>query len=392
MNNSSTILLVDDDHRFRVLARETFEEEGVHVIEAENGPQALTIIERSVPDLILLDIRMPQMDGFEVCSRIRLMPEAKNTPVIMLTNFGDLASIHKAFDVGGTDYIIKPVIWPWPILSHRVRFFLEAQQQKTDTQLHQNRLSQIEKATEIGYWQWNCETGAFDYNQQWAQILDISPESTILYDQDFLKRIHLNDILTFQELTDKVMAKGESFSMLLRIKQGEELNGGDDFIWVEATCAVLEWDEQRQQARQLCGTHKQIIRPESTYGPLDNERKIARALIQERDIYQLVFSTLNDALIILDSQNQILSMNDRAETLFRVEPKTASGLNIQHLIPDIKLDTSDNAAAEGVINASEIEHFSGRTADGKTMTVSCEINRFKMNEMLWTSVLVINNN
>jgi len=84
-------------------------ENGYQVYVALTGEQALTITEQIVPDIILLDALMPGLNGFEVCKRLREMPALKQLPVIFMTGLSDTEDVVRGFEVGGTDYITKPI-------------------------------------------------------------------------------------------------------------------------------------------------------------------------------------------------------------------------------------------------------------------------------------------
>lgn len=102
------ILIVDDVSENIQVAMNILKEESYTFSFASDGQEALDLISSNNFDLILLDIMMPKINGFEVCLRIREMEHAKDTPVIFLTAKTDTDSVAKGFDVGGTDYIIKP--------------------------------------------------------------------------------------------------------------------------------------------------------------------------------------------------------------------------------------------------------------------------------------------
>jgi two-component system, cell cycle response regulator len=107
-NNKFTVLIVDDNtHNLQVLA-EVVEESGYEAILAMNGGQALESVAVDEPDLILLDVMMPQMDGYEVCSILKKEKGLKDTPVIFLTARSETEDIVKGFEAGGVDYVVKP--------------------------------------------------------------------------------------------------------------------------------------------------------------------------------------------------------------------------------------------------------------------------------------------
>lgn len=99
------ILIVDDEVSILKFLRSNLEDRGYAVISASNGEEALNTIERELPDLIVLDVMMPKMDGFEVCRRLR---EWSQIPIIMLSARGDEKDKVKCLDLGADDYIVKP--------------------------------------------------------------------------------------------------------------------------------------------------------------------------------------------------------------------------------------------------------------------------------------------
>ncbi len=121
-----TLLIVDDDHVMRMLEAETLARFGFDVREAEDGEQALELLVGPPPDLILLDVDMPGINGFEVCRHIRKRWDGTDVPVVMVTGMDDLDSINQAYDAGANDFIAKPI--NWPMLGHRARYVLRSAQ------------------------------------------------------------------------------------------------------------------------------------------------------------------------------------------------------------------------------------------------------------------------
>src|SRR4030095_4096434 len=105
---SSTILIVDDEYAGRETLQSVLESEGYSLEMAENGVQAIEMAKRIMPDVILLDIMMPGMTGYEVCQRIRTDPQVAEIPIIILTALDDRESMLKALKVGADDFISKP--------------------------------------------------------------------------------------------------------------------------------------------------------------------------------------------------------------------------------------------------------------------------------------------
>ncbi|MDR3416266.1 MAG: EAL domain-containing protein [Nevskia sp.] len=123
---SGTILIADDDATARLLMEETLVQAGLQVRLAADGEEALQAFDHEIPDLVLLDVDMPGMDGFEVCHAIRERHTVlgSQVPIVMVTGMDDLESVTRAYDAGATDFISKPV--SLPSLVQRVRYMLRA--------------------------------------------------------------------------------------------------------------------------------------------------------------------------------------------------------------------------------------------------------------------------
>lgn len=104
----TNILVVDDDARVLKSVERVLAEAGFSVITATNGPDALEIMRRDRPDLVVLDIIMPGMDGIEVCRRVRADPFLVKLPILFLTAKGRPGDVAAGLDVGGDDYLTKP--------------------------------------------------------------------------------------------------------------------------------------------------------------------------------------------------------------------------------------------------------------------------------------------
>lgn len=105
---SSTVLIVDDEYSGRETLQSVLEGEGYDIIMAENGPQAIEKAKSYLPDVILLDVMMPGMTGFEVCERIRNDPQVAEIPIIILTALDDRESLLTGLKAGADDFVSKP--------------------------------------------------------------------------------------------------------------------------------------------------------------------------------------------------------------------------------------------------------------------------------------------
>ncbi len=121
---NAVVLIVDDDRSTRSALRYALQLSGMHIHEAPDGQSALDLLERVVPDVVLLDAMMPDMDGFAVCARIKELPQGAELPVLMITALDDRDSIERAYAAGAIDYITKPL--HLNVVVQRVRRSVEA--------------------------------------------------------------------------------------------------------------------------------------------------------------------------------------------------------------------------------------------------------------------------
>ena len=142
-NIQPQVLIVDDDPIVRGIARESLEEAGFEVSEAENGLEALEAVQENKPDIILLDVMMPEMDGFATCNILRKTSGCEMIPVLILTALDDVESINRAYEVGATDFITKPI--NWVILVQRVRYMTRAARMLNERKRLEKELQQAQK-------------------------------------------------------------------------------------------------------------------------------------------------------------------------------------------------------------------------------------------------------
>ncbi len=133
------ILVVEDEEAIRELVRYNLNREGYSVQEAESGEQALQFTKNKLPDLVILDLMLPEIDGLEVCKRLKSDTRTQHIPIVMLTAKGEEADIVTGLELGADDYITKP--FSPRVLVARVRALLRRNKQeevsKTDTiQVH----------------------------------------------------------------------------------------------------------------------------------------------------------------------------------------------------------------------------------------------------------------
>jgi len=196
-SNSPLILIVDDDMFMRKILVRYLERESYQVVEAADGMEALKVYQNTQPDMILLDAMMPILDGFECCSQLQKLPNGDHVPVLIITALEDRESVDRAYDVGASDYVTKPI--HWAVLRQRVRRLLDQanlrqQLEDTNEQLAKaiaelQRLVAIDGLTQVAnrrcldeYLEQECRRSQREH----------SPISLVLCDIDFFKNYNDN--------------------------------------------------------------------------------------------------------------------------------------------------------------------------------------------------------
>lgn len=105
---AKTVLLIDDDVNLTEIVRLTLKHEGFSVLSASNGKEGLALAAGKKPDLVILDVNMPVMDGWDTLGQIRGLKATQKIPVLMLTTQGLVGDVDRAMQLGATSYIVKP--------------------------------------------------------------------------------------------------------------------------------------------------------------------------------------------------------------------------------------------------------------------------------------------
>ncbi|MFG0274478.1 MAG: response regulator [Phycisphaerales bacterium] len=106
---SATVLIVDDHEQNLELLQAYLEDLGCEVVGARDGLEAISAVEQRRPDIVILDVMMPRMSGFQVCEKIKADPATRDIPVVMVTALNEVADVERAVESGADDFLTKPV-------------------------------------------------------------------------------------------------------------------------------------------------------------------------------------------------------------------------------------------------------------------------------------------
>jgi len=248
MNPAGSILVVDDDAAARRLTRVTLTRAGFDVVEAQDGQKALDAMRAAMPDLVLMDVSMPVMDGFTACAMLRNLPGGGRVPVVMITGLDDVQSIERAFEVGATDFITKPI--NWPILAHRVRYMLRASSAINDLKQNQRRLSNAQRIGEMGDWEWDVRQDRIVPSEQARRIFGHDTGWGTLPIDDFLASVHPEDAERVREACEHAISNGDAFAIEHRVVQS-----GGKLRHVHQQVEVIAHDDAGRALRLAGAVH-----------------------------------------------------------------------------------------------------------------------------------------
>jgi diguanylate cyclase (GGDEF)-like protein len=288
------VMVIDDDYAVRLLARETLEHSGFLVWDAENGEQALEAFEEKIPDIVLLDVVMPGIDGFSVCSAIRSFASGHDTPVLMMTGLDDLESIESAYRAGATDFITKPI--NWHILRYRVSYMLRASGALEQLRESRAGLAHAQSLAHLGSWEWDLATGEIHCSEEVYSLC--CPEGR-RDGNPILDPVHQLDRSFVLSTIEDAVAKGTASSFDYRISLA-----GDQERTLHAELATVQ--NESGESIRLTGTVQDIT-----------ERKQAEEQIRLLAYYDAL-TGLPNRRFFLQQLEQALVFADRNDRMLAV--------------------------------------------------------------------------
>ncbi len=212
------LLAVDDDVVVRSMLKKALQRQGYDVIEAPNGAEAVELFQNHRPDMVLLDVIMPVMNGFETCEAMRKLDTESTVPIIMLTGLDDVTSVDRAFESGATDFITKPI--NWSLFSQRVRYSLRARNMDFALRKSQLRVRHALQVAMLGYWDWDLLNDNFQMPDNVLKMLGIDIKELKNVD-DFIKLVPKEDKDRVKHALYDAKDRGTRFEMEHRIKAAD---------------------------------------------------------------------------------------------------------------------------------------------------------------------------
>lgn len=191
MYKPDTVLIVDDDLAIRLLMKEALSGCDLNIIEAESGEQALAQFITHLPDLTLLDVTMPGMNGHECCRQLKMLPKGQECCIVMVTALERPEDVEAAFEAGASDFLTKPL--KWPIFQNRVTSILKASKTLRELSKHKNKLARAQSIAQLGYWEWDFTSQSANISAELCGLLGLETSQSVLEFAEVIGIVHPED-------------------------------------------------------------------------------------------------------------------------------------------------------------------------------------------------------
>lgn len=211
---------------------------------ATSGSQGLAMAAESPPDLILLDVMMPEMDGLETCRRLRSQPKLDNVPIVFLTALSDTESEISGLDLGVADYISKP--FHIDVVKLRIRNILRLTFLSRELQMSEERMRFVLEASGDGIWDWTLDSDVVLHNDALCRMLGLDSRSSQHERADFRERVHPEDRDVFESALDESVCNNAPFNVEYRVRHGD-----GHYFWVADVGKVVSRDGNGRATRMV---------------------------------------------------------------------------------------------------------------------------------------------
>jgi diguanylate cyclase (GGDEF)-like protein/PAS domain S-box-containing protein/putative nucleotidyltransferase with HDIG domain len=272
--DAADIMIIDDQSENLKLLRDLLREQGHSVRTANSGELALASIKAKVPDLVLLDIKMPGIDGYEVCRRLKADLDTQEIPIIFLTALNDREDKVKGFKLGGSDFITKP--FQTEEVLARIDNFLRIYFLQLELKTKATRIENILAGTNAGTWEWNVQTGEQESNERWAEIIGYTlDELAPISFKTFLEFAHPEDMERAQAEMNRAFNKEiplYDIEFRMRHKDGR-------WVWINARGIVNSWTPDGKPL-VVSGVHLDITERKQKAIELQNAQMLLKSSME----------------------------------------------------------------------------------------------------------------
>jgi PAS domain S-box-containing protein len=241
-----TLLVVDDDGTNRTLLARLFESKGFQVECACSGAEALSRVRDGQIDLVLLDMNMPGLSGFDVLKDLRSTYTPGALPIVILTGFGESRDLVEAFELGANDYVTKPV--DFPVVLARIKTQLARQQAERALKESEERYALAVRGANDGIWDWRLDIGEGYFSPRWRSVLGYDEHALLTSLDAWWQRVHPNDLGPLKAaLEEHLVGSTPHFEYEHRVQSSP-----DTYRWVLARAVAVR--NAKGQAVRVAGS------------------------------------------------------------------------------------------------------------------------------------------
>ena len=257
--NNSVVMIIDDDASTRMMATEFLSQAGFIVVEAADGLEAMAQVPLVNPDMIILDVEMPNLNGFDTCVQLRKIAAFVSTPILMLTGLDNSESIDLAYEAGATDFATKPI--NWSLLCYRVRYMLRASQASEMLKKNQMSLAASQRIAQLGNWEYDLLQDRLIWSDQLFQILGLKPGEIEPSHEALVSKVHSDDRSRVEDWINQQAEPGDRASIdhrivlangeLRSVRQQMECTRNSDGTLVQLQTVVQDFTERREAEEKI---------------------------------------------------------------------------------------------------------------------------------------------
>ena len=307
------ILVVDDNPENLRLLTSVLAQAGYHARPASSGAIALQSIQHRLPDLILLDIRMPDMDGYEVCRQLKSNARSAEIPVIFISALEEEADKLKAFGVGAVDYLTKP-FHETEVLARIATHLKLFRMQRNLEEMVAERTSELQKShalyknaqeiARLGHWEYDLVANRLTWSDEIYRIFEVDSASFSPSYDGFLDLIHPEDRSRVDEAYQSSLESKARYDITHRILLA---NGQVKYV--------------HEQGRSTYDQAGRPLRSLGTVQDVTSQMRMMAALRQTQEEWERTFQAIGDVAMVLDPQHQVVRANRAACEMLSATPE-----------------------------------------------------------------------
>ena len=219
--NKKKLLIIDDDIDIRLLVKRTLEKQGYIVIDAADGIAGLEIFKTEALDMVIADVMMPGLNGFEFCEKASQCSHNQHIPIMIMTAHDDQESVNKAYEKGATDFMNKPL--NLANLQHRIKFSLRAYEVSATLARNERQLLSSQKLAKLGAWVYDVKQKQFHCSNEAANIFNINKSSIMSHD-DLMSCVNKKDVSHVRKILEDASLKNKANCIEYSITSGDGIS------------------------------------------------------------------------------------------------------------------------------------------------------------------------